>query len=599
MSLAKQEFCDSGRSMLGRAQNGEHLTISKIVMGSGVAAGPSDLWPLVDPIAEQTPLINISSLRDDGNGTLMVEGSLRSDQVGTAFYLREVGVYAHIGSEVDRLYSIANVFADPPDFIDPAAPTVQVFKIKLIIDRIPTDMLTVSIGPSEAVMGENLGADPIGPGWYSDTAGNVLKFKRATAGARIKLTESSDGNSVEIAVKTVEADLDLYVPTSNPDAPSPDVAFPTIQAALDSVADLLIPADKFVTVHVYSGNFTQTTPTIVNHPNASQIKIVGKDLIARPITGAITSTGTAPTISVTVTVPSGIAGIAVGDVVQVFDAPDGRLETCGYVLATRPTPSPQVDIRIRSQVAPPASINALGTTRLLIFPTQFKSTVAAGSNIFDCQQGVGLIKNFALRSTQTTFTQGIGVNCNGNGALENMAVIGFFQALSISNGNLKLTPTIVCSQNQVGVIVAPYAGCIVQPPGGAGWNRAIFSGNLTYGIWVNGGSYYQVGPTYTYALGNSTGIRSDRGFVAHGVIGSTLGGIVVASNTIGCDAHIGGVILCANESTNAVSANVTLDCKAVSGSQISIVHNVNITGAYQPALHVLGPDGGYIDITTP
>lgn len=599
MSLTKQEFTNAGRAMLGRAQNSEVLHISKIVVGSGVAAAPSDLWPLVDPIAEQTPLVNISSIRDLGNGVLMVEGSLRSDQVGTAFYLRELGIYAHIGAELDQLYSIANVFTDPPDFIDPSAPTIQVFKIKLIVDRIPTSSIVVQIGPSEVVAGENLGSDTEGPGWYSDTAGNILKFKRATAGARIKLTEADDGNSVEIAVKTVEADLDLYVPTSNPEAPNPESAFPTIQAALDSVADLLIPTNRAVTVHVYSGNFNVTTPTIVNHPNASQIKIIGKDIIARAITGAITTTGTAPTLDVTVTVPSGITGIAVGDVVQLFDAPDGRLEQCGYVLLTRPTPSPQVVIRMRSLVAPPASINAIATTKLLIFPTQFKSTVPAGINIFDCQQGVGLIKNFALRSTQTTFTTGTGVICNGNGALENVVTLGFYIGFGVANGNLRLTPTIACCQCQVGMEVAPYAGCITQPPSVAGWNRLIFSGNIVHGVWISGGVYYPAGLAYTYAIGNATGIRSDRGLFQHGAGGSPQGGIVVAFNTTGLSAAIGGVIMTANDSPNVVAGNVTWDALAVNGSQISIVHNVNITGNYQPALNVLGPSGGFITMTTP
>ena len=491
------------------------------------------------------------------------------------------------------------MFTEPPDFINPAAPTIQVFKIKLIIDRIPTANLIVQIGPSEAVSGENIGADTVGKGWYKETAGNVLRFKRVVQGARIRITEATDGNSVEIAAATVEADLDLYVPESNPEAPNPEVAFPTIQEALDSVADLLIPSDKFVTIHVYSGNYTHTTPTIVNHPNASQIKIVGKDLISRQISGAITTGGTAPNLDVTVTTPAGITGVAVGDVVQVFDAPDGRLEMCGHVLATRTTPSPQVVIRMRSIVAPPASINALGTTKLLIFPTQLRSNVAAGIDIFRCLQGIGLIKNFALRSTQTTFNGGVGINCNGNGALENVAALGFFIGLGVSNGNLSLHPTIACSQNQNGLNVAPSAGAILQPPSAAGWNRATFSGNMTYGIWLNGGSYYSISTSSTYAIGNSTGIRCDRGYLAHGIAGTTLGGMACAFNTNGCSTTLAGAILCANDSVNQVFANVTWDCQAVSGGQISIVHNVNISGNYQPALNVLGPSGGFITITTP
>ena len=53
MSLSKQEFTNIGRTMLGRAQNGETLHVSKIVVGSGVAAMPADLWPLEDQLTQR------------------------------------------------------------------------------------------------------------------------------------------------------------------------------------------------------------------------------------------------------------------------------------------------------------------------------------------------------------------------------------------------------------------------------------------------------------------------------------------------------------------------------------------------------------------
>lgn len=268
--------------MLGRAQNGERLTISKIVVGSGVAAVPDDLWPLVDPIAEQTPLVNISSKRDFGNGTLMVEGSFRSDQVGSAFYLREVGVYAHIASEADRLYSIANVFADPPDFIDPAAPTVQVFKIKLIIDRIPTDNLVVQIGPSEAVSGENVGADTVGPGVYKETLGNVLQFKRLVQGANMEIRDEPGGDAIYIGTSVLKNNIDLYVPLSYPGISDPNVLFPTIQAAHDYLLKFMIPTDKFATIHLDAGLFDGRVS--LNHPNGQQISIVGRPRIDKAVT---------------------------------------------------------------------------------------------------------------------------------------------------------------------------------------------------------------------------------------------------------------------------------------------------------------------------
>src|SRR5215471_14639332 len=221
MSLAKFEFTNAGRALLTRAQNGETLTITKIVVGDGTASVPSDLWPLTALIHKVLD-VTISSIRNLGNGIMLVEGSFNSDVLTSAFELREAGVMAHIGAEADQLYSVSNVFDSPPDHIDPAVPTVQAFKVKFIIDRIPTDSLIIQIGPSEAVLGENVGSDAVGPGPFKEAVGNVLRFKRFIAGAGMSITEDTAENAITFATKTLTTNIDLYVPESNPNAPSPD-----------------------------------------------------------------------------------------------------------------------------------------------------------------------------------------------------------------------------------------------------------------------------------------------------------------------------------------------------------------------------------------
>ena len=144
MSLSLQEFTNAGKSMLGRAQNREVLTITKIVVGSGSAVQPSDLLPLTALKVKEMDVV-ISAKVDYGNGTMLVEGSFRSDAAPHAFYLKECGIMAHIGAEADRLYSCANVFAGAADYVDPAAATIQSFKIKLIIDRVATGDVIVQI----------------------------------------------------------------------------------------------------------------------------------------------------------------------------------------------------------------------------------------------------------------------------------------------------------------------------------------------------------------------------------------------------------------------------------------------------------------------
>jgi hypothetical protein len=215
--------------MLGRAQNTEVLHITKIVVGAGSASQPSQLWPLTALINWKMDVV-ISSKRDYGQGTLLIEGSLRSDQAPSAFDLHEVGIMAHIGAEADRLYSVANAFTDPVDHIDPAAPTIQVFKVKLIIDRIPAAQLSISIGPSENVVGQNLGADTVGPGVYRDALGNVLNFKRIIKGTSMDIHQVPDDvnpTAIYIGVATLTNDLDVYVPMNYPSPPAGAPHYPS------------------------------------------------------------------------------------------------------------------------------------------------------------------------------------------------------------------------------------------------------------------------------------------------------------------------------------------------------------------------------------
>jgi hypothetical protein len=593
MSIAKQEFTNAGRAMLGRAQNGEHLTISKIVVGSGSASQPSDLWPLTALVAQEMNC-TITTKRDYGNGTLLVEGSLRSDTAPHAFFLKEVGVMAHLGTEADQLYSVANCFAEPPDYIDPASPTIQVFKIKLIIDRIPTANVIVQIGPSEAVTGENQLTDAQGPGVYKETLGNVLHFKRLIAGTRIVLTEDPNSDSITIGIKTLLQNLDLYVPTTYPGIPDPTKLFPTIQAALDSVADVVIPPDKFVTIHVWKGQLAHSVAINVTHPNASQIKIIGQDVIAVAVTGAITVSGTIPNLDMVLNVAS-IAEIHVNDVVYLHDAPHGQLEVCGVVMSTRPTPTPNITVRFKVITLAPPTIAAQPLTKLLIFPSQLVGSCPDSTYLFNCVTGIGQIKNFGLRSTNT---QANGILLGNNGALENVVVCNFYQGIGTNNGKTDLYPVCAANGCTLGISAGPQAGFAVQAP--TLWKRMSWSGCSTYGMWLVSGSYIGGSGTGTYILSNATGIRSDdAGFFGNSNYPGTTGGLVCVLNDNGLVASILGVIQCSLTALNQVYGNTTWDCIADRGAQIRIVHNTNVSGRYSPANQVLGPSGGYVDILTP
>jgi hypothetical protein len=309
MSINQQEFTDSGRTMLGRAQNAETLNISKIVVGSGSAGQASDLYPLIALINHQLDVV-ITAKNDDGNGTLTVEGSFNSTDAAALFELRELGVMANVAGEPDQLYSVANVLTDTPETIDPASISIHAFKIKLVVDRATS--VTITIGASNDILAENIGADTVGPGWFGQKVLNTLQFKRAVQGPGVVLTDAVD--TITIGTKVLEADLDLYVPMTNPGG-TPATRFASIQNALDYLADITIPIGRVATIHVDAGQLDTTDSIIVNHSQGNRIKIIGTLGVTKSILSE-SHTGTAGSYSIIFTV-SDSTGIAVNDFVFV------------------------------------------------------------------------------------------------------------------------------------------------------------------------------------------------------------------------------------------------------------------------------------------
>jgi hypothetical protein len=410
MSLSKQEFTDAGRSMLGRAQAGETLTVSRIVVGSGGASTPDQLWPLTDLIAHEMD-VTISSTRDYGNGTLLVEGSFRSDTAPAAFQLREVGVTARIGAEADRLYSVANVLATPPDTVDPGSPSLQAFKIKLVIDRIPAASLVIQIGPSENVIGQNLATDAEGPGVYKDAAGNVLSFKRLAAGTGIELLEDAAETFITIGAKVLKIDLDLYVPANHPNCPNANVGFPSVQAAHDFLLQYRIPAGRVARINVWSGTYV-SAPINFIHPDSPQIQLLGWPRQEYPISTTVYISATSKRVTLVATPPVG--ALAAGMIVYLADS-SGHSGGCRITAISGNVVTCSILHRgTQGAVAPyTATVNG---GRLCRYPTVLECNDQNGQN-FSFPNGLGLVN-------QVCFHKGCYGIGGGNAGVSNVMIIG-------------------------------------------------------------------------------------------------------------------------------------------------------------------------------
>jgi len=239
---------------------------------------------------------------------------------GAPYSLRELGIMAKIGTGTEQLYTVANVFADVPDTITPGGTSTHAFDITVVIDQ--ASSISVTIGNPNTVDCQNIPTTPAtGPGLYAQRVGNVFQFKRLVAGPGIAFTEASD--RVTVSVKVITVDLNLYVPASHPDAPGPEVAFATLQAAFDYLAEIRIPFDKKVTIHIYRGVFTTTSGIICSHPNSARIFVVGDNPIIKTVSAITHFDATHKKVTVNNT-----TDLAVDHHVTIVDSPAGFAGGC-------------------------------------------------------------------------------------------------------------------------------------------------------------------------------------------------------------------------------------------------------------------------------
>jgi hypothetical protein len=472
MALSKQEFTDAGRSMLGRAQAGETLTISKIVVGSGTASIPDDLWPLTALVAHQLD-VNISAKHDYGQGTLLVEGSFLSSAASAAFQLRELGIIGHIGAEADRLYSVANVLTDPPDTVDPASPSLQAFKIKLVIDRIPAANLVIQIGPSENVIGQNLATDVEGPGIYKDAAGNVLSFKRIAAGVGIELTQDVGETFITIAQKRLTVNVDLYVPASHPQCPAPEVGFPTVQAAHDYLLQFTIPSNLTATIHVYSGTFAGAVS--FTHPNSRQINLLGEPRQDRVVNAINYVDATHKNVQVTST-----AGLSVGQRVYLAGAYAGWVG--GAKITAIAGAVVTLSVIDRSGRPPYTTNDAIGNRRLSWFPSILSLNDPGKTQILlYMPYGIGSVTNFTLVGPCYGCT-----SLRVGGLFNNVHAWEATYGLSVGTGQMDLRGECIATDCDFGIFVGGPASAVapeVTIINGCGQGILIQGGTGAIGSW--------------------------------------------------------------------------------------------------------------------
>jgi hypothetical protein len=276
-NLAVQHFTDAGIDMLGQANAGALLVITKIVVGSGAAVTAEDIIHRTALVHKELDVV-ITRKTNLGNGKMVVSGVVTEWLLGAGapFELREVGIMAKIGTGgTEKLYCAANVFNEPPDTVFPGGTSQHAFDIQIEIQR--AENVSVTIDESTMIDMDNIPPDAaVGAGVYAGRDGKLFHLKRLVEGSMIDIVEEAD--RITIAYKRLTQNVDLYVPLNYPGITDPNILFPTVQAAHDYLTQFRIPADKTATIHVAAGKFSTSSASgavTFSHPDSMRIVLSG------------------------------------------------------------------------------------------------------------------------------------------------------------------------------------------------------------------------------------------------------------------------------------------------------------------------------------
>lgn len=188
-SFPNQQLTDVGWNALAEALAGQRLKFMRMSVGDGQL-------PSNQTLAEQTDLIHhvmdipIIDYRPAGPGKIIVTGALRSSDVVTGFFLREIGLWCTLTPEDGEegepiLYSINNA-ADEADYVpakDEASVVIQSIEIQVIISKAPHVEVVVVLA-EVYLQGENIGQDQDEPemphpaGLFKERVANRMRFRR-------------------------------------------------------------------------------------------------------------------------------------------------------------------------------------------------------------------------------------------------------------------------------------------------------------------------------------------------------------------------------------------------------------------------------------
>jgi hypothetical protein len=256
-----------GAAVIAAAIGGTQLVITRVAVGSGIATGNiAILTALVNQQMNLIPVPPQVSANNIQSGEVIVMATLDSALVGATFSLTELGVFGESGGGAEVLIAYCQASASY-DSISTGSGSNRL----QITEQIP---IVVGVGASVSITVQ--AGNPVYVPPVVGKTGITVLAPLDSSGRILEWDVYADPSAVLLRLSS---NVTLYVTKTGNDTTAivNDASHPwaTLQGALNWLNTYFISTGFTATISMGAGTWTNTSSIIVNHPQGSQISIIG------------------------------------------------------------------------------------------------------------------------------------------------------------------------------------------------------------------------------------------------------------------------------------------------------------------------------------
>jgi hypothetical protein len=422
------------------------ITVTRVAFGSGFP-GVSDYVPNYTSLKNQIMNGTITSINNLIAGQLTVRANISSANAPSTFNVNEIGVFGKYAGGPETLLAYCSTGANTGDTVTPTGmgtPVIKDYAVLMIFQQAISSsgvIQLVQLVSPHALSHISTGTDPI-PVCTSSHTGPLP----VSPGDGFQSPVSTSPVTWKPTLIAIKSNTTAYVTTSGNDSTGiiGDATHPfaSIQGAMSALSEFVVVAGITVTIQVSAGVYNTSAATVINHPQSSQIQIIGDTSVSTSITATGTMGGSNGSWTVPFTVSS-VTGFSVGDYVLVnpttnisnrTDASLGGIfkvsNVSGSIITIQTTLNKTGVVSTQFTAMNSGTITKLGVV--------LNCTNDSVDGIDIQQYGLGLLRGIAVIGSGSNPNSGISVS----GGVANMNLVGVYN-FSAQSSRISISPAAI------------------------------------------------------------------------------------------------------------------------------------------------------------